>query len=175
MLKVNSDIPDTVFARMEGDTIVPVRARDLFAEGTYVLVGLPGVFTPVCSYDHMPSLINSADALKAAGVKGIYVVSDDNPWAIDFWKKTFKNNEKLEFLCDGNRDFLNASKLACSDSDLFLRGHYGRFYAIIEDNVIRRVRAEVSVLNTVCTNGDSILSDIDDVMQQANMRASRSL
>jgi len=169
MLAASAQIPDAIVARMEGDDIVPVSLRDLVRAGVYVLVGVPGAYSPICTNDHIPSLLGIADDLHNLGVKGIFCISDDNVWALEAWRKTFQNNEKIMFLSDGNRDFLSAAHLASNEDKLFLAGKYARFYAIIKDGMIRRVRFETSVLNTFCTDGNSLRADVlDYVRDQKN-------
>lgn len=166
MLSVRSKVPDVTVCRLENDKIVPLKTGDLFREGVYVLVGVPGAYTPICTKDHIPSLIANANAIRQAGVTDIFCISDDNPWTVEVWKKSIPGHEKINFLSDGNRDFLEATKLKNDQRDYFIAGGYGRFYAIIDDGVIKRVRYEVTVLETVCTNGECILADIEDVMNQ---------
>jgi peroxiredoxin len=171
MFTTSTDIPDIHFGQLKDGEIISLPAREIFAGGTYVLVGMPGVFTPICTNEHMPSLIEHAGEIKANGIDGIYVVSDDNVWALDHWKRSFKNHEQIEFISDGNHSFLKETRLYCTEPDLFLKAHYGRFYAVIKDNMIRRVRSEVSVLKTVSTDGQCILSDIADIINEANIQS----
>jgi peroxiredoxin len=166
MLSQRSKIPNATICKLVDGQIIQLQTHDLFKEGVYILVGVPGAYTPICTKDHIPSLIAHADAIRAQGVKEIFCISDDNPWTIDVWKKTIPGHEKITFLSDGNKDFLEATKLKNDQRDYFIGGGYGRFYMILEDGIIRRVRYEVTVLETVCTNGESILSDIEDVMTQ---------
>lgn len=164
MSVLNRAIPKATVSLIEQDAkeIQPVSTRDLFTDGVYILVGVPGAFTPICTHDHLPTLIESADNLKVLGIQEIYCVSDDNPWAIDAWRKTLNNHKKIKFLCDGNRALLDALKLSCHEEELFLSGKYARFYAIIENGIIRLIRQEASVLETVCTAGDCIESDVKE-------------
>jgi peroxiredoxin len=162
MFGINSEIPDIKLGTLRGDEIVELSTKELFGKGLSVLVGLPGVFTPVCTKDHIPTLIASADDLKAKGVKQIYCISDDNVWALDAWAKTIPGSEKIVFLSDGNHDFLKASRLFGGERNLFLAEKYARFYALIFDRRIIRIRQETSVIKTSCTTGACILSDIAD-------------
>jgi peroxiredoxin len=164
MLTSTSKIPNVSLATMENGEIISHKTHDLFAGSVCILVGVPGVFTPVCTEDHIPSLIKQSEALKRAGIREIYVVSDDNPWAIDAWCKTMPGSEVLTFLSDGNKDFIKATRMFNSDRQIFVGDSYARFYALIEDNAIKRIRFETSVLNTICTKGDSIIEDLSDYM-----------
>lgn len=162
MLGISTALPDAQISKMEDGEITPYNIRDFFKDGVNILVGVPGAFTPICTNDHLPTLIASAGRLKDMGVQGIYCISDDNPWALDKWAKTLEGHEKITFLCDGNRDFLDKANMVCDEDELFLNGKYARFYAIVKDGIIKRVRFETSVLETVCTRGDCIEEDVAD-------------
>lgn len=165
MLKTRAKLPKATIATLENGEIQSHDIYDFLGEGTHVLVGVPGVFTPVCTKDHIPSLIAHASEIRAKGVDGIFCISDDNPWAVDVWAKSIPGHEAVTFLSDGNRDFLNKTDMRCDERELFLDGKYARFYAVIKDAMIVRVRFETSVLNTICTRGDCIISDIEDAVQ----------
>lgn len=165
MFLQNSKVPDVTVSRVTDDGFENVSTRDLFAEGLYILVGVPGAFTPVCTQEHLPSLIENADQIKQAGVHDIYCISDDHRWALDIWRKEIEGSEKVIFLSDGNRDFLSAIKMESDQHDLYLSGKYGRFYFVIKNGKIKRIRSEKSVLEIKSTDGYCILSDIKDALE----------
>lgn len=171
MFEINAEIPEATVATMDGEEIISHNLRDFFKDGVHILVGVPGAYTPICTRDHLPTLIDCADTLRQIGVKNICCMSDDNPWALDSWARTLPGHEKITFLCDGNRSFLKQTNMAGQENDLFLRGKYGRFYAVIVDNRIKRLRFEVSVLKTVCTRGDCIETDVRDLMNELKQSA----
>ncbi len=162
MLNTSSQIPNATVARLEDEDIVTYEMRDLFDDGLYILVGLPGAFTPICTQDHIPSLIKNADQFRAKGIQDIFCISDDNVWALKAWTEQIPGSEKITFLSDGNREFLKESGLVCDEDNLFLKGKYARFYALIENGKIKRMRQEITVLKTVCTSGECIFHDLDD-------------
>lgn len=165
MLSVQGKIPDSTVSKISDDGYEDVQMVDLFKEGLNILVGVPGAFTPICTEQHLPSLIESAEELKAIGINEIYCISDDHRWAIDSWRKTLLGSEKIVFLSDGNSDFLKEIKMENTERELYLEGRYSRFYALVHDGRIRRMRAEQTVLKTVSTSGECILTDTQDVMK----------
>ena len=166
MLTLNGKLPNAIVSRVGEDGYETVQIADLFDEGINILVGVPGVFTPICTEEHLPSLIEAAPVLKNLGVKEIYCISDDHNWAIEAWKSVLPGSENIVFLSDGNRDLLSKINMANDHEDLFISGKYARFYAVIHDRKIKRLRAEQSVLKTVSTKGECIITDIHDVMKQ---------
>ncbi len=160
MIETNKKIPNALVSYLKDGEIEVVKMCDLFEQGVYILVGVPGAFTPICTKDHLPTLIEKSDRIRKHGVADIYCISDDNPWALDAWRQTFNNNEKIKFLSDGNRDFLSEMGLCAEEDFLFLKGKYARFYALIEDGYIKLLRVEKTVLDTSCTNGGYIETDL---------------
>lgn len=163
MLSFQSELPDVSVGWLDGGEVIARPVRQLFEDGLYLLVGVPGAYTPICSRDHIPTLIEQADALHNAGVKDIYCVSDDNPWTLKNWQSSFEGGEKLKFISDGNRALLQAIKMTNTQDDLFIAGKYARFYTLIYNGKVQRTRMETSVLETACTDGLSILSDIQSL------------
>ena len=160
MIKTPCKVPSATVSQSIDGEIKPLKTDSLFADGINVLIGLPGAFTPVCTYNHIPDLIKHANAIKSLGIKNIYCISDDNLWALDAWAESFEDNHKIQFLSDGNRDFLDQIDIRCSDEDLFLNKKYGRFYAIIDDGQIVDFKCEVSVMVTIYTEGEAIIKAI---------------
>ena len=162
MLELNQPIPEAIVGMKEKDEIVPVNTRDLFTKGVYILVGVPGAFTPICTNEHLPTLIQHAIDIKVQGIQEIYCISDDNPWALEAWGNTLEDSYKIKFLSDGNREFLRQIEMRAHENDYFLKGKYARFYALIENGHIKRMRTEDTVLETQQTKGETILSDVSD-------------
>ena len=162
MINIGDTIPEAALAVVgenggendgENDALYYESTSELFDHGRFVLVGIPGVFTPVCTNQHMTELIANAESIKAQDISQIYCISDDNPWAMNEWRKVIPSNYMITFLSDGNRDFLNATGLHNNDSELFVSSHYCRFLAIIENRVLKSLRVEDHVCNVSCTTG----------------------
>jgi peroxiredoxin len=74
--------------------------------------------------------------------------------------QSIEGYEKLNFLCDGNREFLKVSRLPEPDRDVFLGGKFPRFYVYCKDNKITKIRIEDTVFSTELTNGLFISKDV---------------
>ena len=169
MISMNDKIPDATVSVIEETGFRDVEMRDLFETGTNILVGVPGAFTPICTEEHLPSLIDDAAELKSLGIQNIYCSSDDHRWALNAWRKSLEGSEQIIFLSDGNRDFLKRIKMENPHRDLYISGRYSRFYALVHERRIKRMRAEQTVLKTVSTSGECILTDTKDVLEQIAM------
>ena len=154
MIKIGDPIPDVALGSFKNDEIVVHSLHDLLKGQKNMIVGLPGVFTPICTGDHLPRLIENSSILFSQGFKNIFCICDDNPWAIDVWKRTIIGHEKLVFLSDGNREFLDKVGLPAHEDDLFLAGKYARFTMMVDDNIVQNLNIEDNVLDMTCTSGE---------------------
>ena len=160
MLIENEKIPDATVALVLNGDAKEASMQDICQGKTVLLVGFPGVHTPICTLQHIPSLVKNLEAFKKRGVEDVYCISDDNSWALHEWSKNIDGANALNFISDGNREFLLKSNLARGDKEVFLGGKYGRFYAFIRDGVVISFRAEETVFSTDLTNGFKIEDDI---------------
>ena len=78
MIKVGDSLPTVTlseFSEVEGNGCSlgpnPVDVAKAAAGKTIAIFAVPGAFTPTCSAKHVPSYLQNADALKAAGVDEI--------------------------------------------------------------------------------------------------------
>lgn len=166
-LSAGQTIPNTTVATMDGGNIAAHKLHDLLGTGTHVIIGVPGAFTPVCTHKHLPSIIDVADQIIQSGIDDIFCISDDNPWTIEAWKKEIKNADKIKFLSDGNKEFLNACGLSNNQPELFLKGALKRFYVIVQNKKVIQMRIEDNVLSIDCTNGTTIQTDVDRAYKEA--------
>ena len=70
-----SELPMFNLLTKVNDEILEVKYEDLFVGKTVALFGMPGAFTPTCSRQHLPSIIQSEKDLKKKGA--ILFVSHD--------------------------------------------------------------------------------------------------
>lgn len=163
MLAPGRYIPDATVAQFKDPEIKKFKMHKLMDQGRYLLVGVPGVFTPVCTHNHIPSILAKSEDIIRMGIKRIYCITGDNPWAVDVWRKGFDSGEKINFLSDGNHEFLQKSGMQNDESDLFLAGTYKRFIAIIQDKVLLHLSTEKTVLEIGDTDGKKVASYLKDI------------
>jgi|GEM_PF-539044 len=173
MLRLDKEIPDAEIGLLKGDEVETTSIANICRGKTVMIVGFPGVFTPVCQREHLPSIIENFESIIAQGINKIYCISDDNFWALNAFRKSIPNSQLLSFLCDGNREFLSRSQLPKGDENVFLGGKYPRFYAIVQDGKVIRMKVEKTVFSTDLTNGFRVTDDIyrmitEDDMKQAD-------
>ena len=108
-------------ARNEGDTLPQgtllqmtqdgPAAVDMaqYATGRVAIFALPGAYTGICSTQHVPSFIRTADQFRAKGVDRIVCVSVNDPFVMGAWAKdTGAEAAGLTFLSDADGAFTEA-------------------------------------------------------------------
>lgn len=77
----------------------PIRLSEL--TGVTVLCTVPAAFSGTCTSACVPAIVDNVERIKAAGVDRILIVSADQPFAINEWKRIAKwKNPQIEFASD---------------------------------------------------------------------------
>src|SRR5438874_10650562 len=119
-IKVGDHLPATTFRVMTPDGPAPKTSEDVFKGKRMVLFAVPGAFTPTCHKNHLPGFLKNADAIKAKGIDAIAVTAVNDVFVMDAWKKASGAEGKIEFLADGNGDFVKALGLTFDASGIGL-------------------------------------------------------
>jgi peroxiredoxin (alkyl hydroperoxide reductase subunit C) len=138
-----------------GDAIPAVKVMQATAEGpkevdtgeffkgrTVVLFGVPGAFTPTCSAKHLPSFLETADALKAKGVDAIACMAVNDAFVMGAWAKDQGITDQVAMLADGSAAFTKAMGL---EFDLTARGlglRCQRFALVAKDGKVTHIAIE---------------------------------
>ena len=113
------------------------------AKGKKIIIfGLPGAFTPTCSAKHVPSYLNTYDALKKKGVDEIWCFAVNDPFVMGAWSRDQKAGGKIRFMADGSAEYTKKLGL---DLDLNARGlgmRCQRFSMIVDDGVVKSLNVE---------------------------------
>lgn len=153
-----SRVPDVQLASLDGDDAVrPVAAPDLFAYGRALILGIPGAFTPICTKQHIPDFIQNADRLTAVGYSHLICIAPNDPFVLRAWSRILDPGGKIEFLSDGNLDFIRSLRLEALNRTLFMGRCSQRYLMVVEDGVIMRLRVEEDILKYSCTRAADAL------------------
>ena len=126
---------------------------------TVAIFGLPGAFTPTCSARHVPSYVEKADELRAAGVDEIWCVSVNDAFVMGAWGREQKTAGKVRMMADGSADFAKATGLTL---DLTARGlglRSTRYSMLVVDGVVRTLNIEAAGKFEV-SDGDTMLRQV---------------
>jgi len=137
--KAGDRIPSTALYRMSDDGVRPANTDEIFAGRKVVVFGLPGAFTRVCSFRHLPGFVQKADAIRARGVDEIVCIATNDAFVMDAWGKANEVEGKVTMLADGNGEFTRALDLELDRSETGMGMRSQRYAMIVEDGVIRDI------------------------------------
>ena len=158
-IAVGQKLPDATFKMLTADGANNVTTGEFFAGKKVVLFGVPGAFTPPCSNNHLPGYLENHDAILARGVDKIAVVAVNDHHVMTAWARFTGGEGKIDFLADGNGDFVKALGL---DIDLSVGGlglRSKRFSMIVEDG-------KVTALNIEDSPGQAVESGAAKLLEQ---------
>ncbi|CAN7471326.1 redoxin family protein [Phenylobacterium sp. LjRoot225] len=144
-------LPDTPLAALDGGELVVKPAWQAFGRGRFVIIGLPGAFTPVCTRVHLPGFVAKAPALIASGFDGVVCIAANDPWTLAEWSQRIDPAKTLRFLSDGNLEFGRAAGLATRAPQLFLGECLSRFLIVAKDGFVEKIAVESVVTEVSCT------------------------
>ncbi|KAI5807828.1 Redoxin [Peziza echinospora] len=136
--------------------------------GKYLIVGVPGAFTPPCS-DHVPTYILAYDELLKKGIREIYVVAVNDIFVVNAWKKRLLSQHApdsaelehplphLHFLADRSAEFVESLGLAFDASGLLGNTRSNRFVIVVEDGKAKDIKVEQSPPDLTVTLAESVL------------------
>jgi glutaredoxin/glutathione-dependent peroxiredoxin len=142
--KAGDRIPSAALYRMTDDGVRPVSTDEIFAGRKVVVFGLPGAFTRVCSFRHLPGFVEKADAIRARGVDEIVCIATNDAFVMDAWGKANQVEGKVTMLADGNSEFTRALDLELDRSETGMGMRSQRYAMIVEDGVIRDIAIDAT-------------------------------
>ena len=166
MLKVGDKLPAGAlqeFIEVEGNgcSLGPnsFEVDKIVAGKKIAIFALPGAYTPTCSAKHVPGYVAQADALKAAGVDGIWCLSVNDAFVMGAWGRDQHTGGKVRMMADGSASFTQATGLTL---DLSTRGmglRSNRYSMLVVDGVVKTLNIEAP--------GKFEVSDADTMLKQA--------
>ncbi|MFT4194109.1 peroxiredoxin [Ottowia sp.] len=149
MIQVGDALPAVTlseYSEVEGDGCSlgpnPVDVAKAAAGKTIALFAVPGAFTPTCSAKHVPGYLESAEALKAAGVDEIWCLSVNDPFVMGAWARDQKTNGRLRMLADGDAAFAKAAGLTLDLTGKGLGLRSTRYSMLVKDGRVVTLNIE---------------------------------
>lgn len=150
-------IPATTLAYMANHKIKKIGSKEVFGQGKILAIGIPGAFTPVCTKEHIPNLIDHAETLAAKGFDKLICIAPNDPFVLEHWARVVAPKGEVVFYSDGNLEFFKALGMTTKLETLFLGERCQRFMMIVEDGRITHFRVEKEVTDFTCTGADEAL------------------
>ncbi len=149
MIKVGDTLPGVTlseYSEVEGNGCSlgpnPVDVQKAAAGKTLVIFAVPGAFTPTCSAKHVPSYLENADALKAAGVDEIWCLSVNDPFVMGAWARDQKSGGTIRMLADGDAAFAKATGLTLDLNGKGLGLRSNRYSMLVKDGKVATLNVE---------------------------------
>ncbi len=107
-IKVGDKLPEAKFRVMTAEGPQVKSTDDIFKGKKVALFAVPGAYTGTCHKMHLPSIFLNAYAIKNKGVDTIAIVSVNDAFVMNAWKRDTDQRDEATFLADGNADFTKA-------------------------------------------------------------------
>ncbi len=149
MIKVGDTLPATTlqeYSEVDGEGCSigpnPVDVAKATAGKTIALFALPGAFTPTCSARHVPSYVEHADDLKAAGVEEIWCLSVNDAFVMGAWARELKTGATVRMMADGSGDFARATGLTLDLTGRGMGVRSNRYSMLVKDGKVETLNIE---------------------------------
>jgi glutaredoxin/glutathione-dependent peroxiredoxin len=140
-IKVGDRLPNAKFRVTTPEGAAWKTTDDIFKGKKVALFAVPGAFTGTCHKQHVPSILQNFDAIKAKGVDTIAVTAVNDASVMDAWKKA-TGAEEVEFLADGSADFAKAIDLSLDLSGNGMGTRSRRYSMLVEDGVVKQLNVD---------------------------------
>lgn len=157
-IKVGDRLPEAKFRVMGPEGPAWKTTGEVFKGKKVALFAVPGAYTGTCSKQHLPSVTQNVDALKAKGIDTVAVTGVNDISVMDAWKKA-SNADKIEFLADGNGEFAKAIDLTLDLSGAGMGMRSKRYSMLVEDGVVKKLNVEEPGKFEV-SGGDALLKQL---------------
>ncbi len=160
MIKVGDSLPEATFVVMTGSGPGETKTSDVFSGRKVALFAVPGAFTPTCHANHLPGFLANQDALKSKGVDAIVCLAVNDIFVLDAWAKATGADGAIEFIADGNGDFVKAIGLDFDGSPRGMGIRSQRFAMLVDDGVVKVLNVEDAPGTAVASGADALLEQI---------------
>jgi peroxiredoxin len=157
-IKVGDRLPNATFRVMTPEGPKPKTTDEVFKGKKVALFGMPGAFTGPCHNQHMPTVVQNVDALKAKGVDTIAVTTVNDPFVLGIWQGAI-GSDQVELLGDGNCEFASAIGLTFDGSHIGFGTRSQRYSMLVDDGVVKKLNVEQPGKFEV-SGGDTLLGQV---------------
>jgi len=143
-IKVGDKLPEAKFRVMTAEGPQVKTTDDIFKGKKVALFAVPGAYTGTCHKMHLPSIFLNAYAIKGKGVNTIAIVSVNDAFVMNAWKRDTDQRDEATFLADGNAEFTKAIGLDFDGSGIGLGTRSKRYAMLVDDGLVKVLKVEDS-------------------------------
>lgn len=140
-----------------------VNLADKTASGRYLLVGVPGAFSPGCSQSHVPGYLNLQKAFQNRGIKNLFIVAVNDAFTTGAWANSLDVPEDgwCEILSDASGAFSKEIDTLFDASKFFGNERSKRFAAIIENGKVLEAFVEPDATSVDVSSAEPVLEELE--------------
>src|SRR5579864_1044197 len=159
-IQVGDKLPEAKFRVMTAEGPQVKTTDDIFKGKKVALFAVPGAYTGTCHKMHLPSIFLNAYAIKNKGVDTIAIVSVNDAFVMNAWKRDTDQRDEAVFLADGNADFTKAigMELDASGNGLGIRSK--RYSMLVDNGVVKKFNIEPAPGKVEVSGGDTLLAQL---------------
>ena len=159
-IMVGDRLPAGSFKTIGDKGPVDINAADYFGGARVALFGVPGAFTPTCHANHLPGFLSLLDALKAKGVDKVACLAVNDVHVLKAWAAATGAAGGIDFLADGNADYIKALGLESDRSAAGMGLRSTRFSMFVDDGVVKALNVEATPGKVGDTGAEYLLEQI---------------
>ena len=160
-IKVGEKIPAIYFFHIDNSGVVKkVKSTELLAKQKAILIGVPGAFTKVCSTKHLPGYVNNFEEAKKRGITKILCISVNDPNVMKAWGENQNVGDKIFMAADPYCEFTKAIGAEIDRTERGLGIRSARYTMLVEDNVIKTIKAEEDTANCEISAAENFIKEI---------------
>ena len=159
-IKVGDKLPDAKLRVMTDEGVQVKSTDDIFKGKKVALFAVPGAYTGTCHKMHLPSIFLNAYAIKQKGVDTIGIISVNDAFVMNAWKRDTDQRNEAVFLADGNADFTKAIGMELDGSGNGLGLRSKRYSMLVEDGVVKQLNIEPAPGKVEVSGGETLLGQL---------------
>lgn len=159
-ISVGDRIPDVAVRVVQDGVPTPTTTGELLGSGRVVLFAVPGAFTPTCSSTHLPSYVDTAADLAAAGVDRIVCISVNDAFVMNAWAQANGVGDEITMTSDGNADFARAVGMDIDGTAFGMGTRSKRYAMVIEDGIVTAFMPEEDGFSAIVSTGQCVVDSL---------------
>src|SRR3977135_2973260 len=159
-IKRGDKLPEAKFRVMTAEGLQVKSTDDVFKGKKVALFAVPGAYTGTCHKMHLPSIFLNAYAIKGKGVNTIAIVSVNDAFVMNAWKRDTDQRDEATFLADGDADCAKAigRELAATGNGLGIRSK--RYSMLVDEGVVKKLSLKPAPGKVEVSGGDTLLAQL---------------
>ena len=135
-ISVGDTLPAVTVIHKDGDA-TEINLTEFAAGKRVLILGMPGAYTGTCDQQHMPTIVENADAIRAKGIDAIAVITVNDAFVTEHWgQSTGATAAGVMMLADWDAAFAKAAGLTFSAPPVGLKDRMARSYIVADNGTV---------------------------------------